>query len=122
MRRCLSHGLAIFLALLTTALVAPDALAAQSVLADKLAAEAPKANPKVLALAARAAECARKQGAAAMARIGAQGCLVNRSKSGIPDGMIEAGDQVWRGVDQGSVEVENHRPVCHASPANLVCW
>ncbi|MBK7904771.1 MAG: murein L,D-transpeptidase catalytic domain family protein [Proteobacteria bacterium] len=54
--------LAAFLALLTTALAAPVAIAAQSVLADKLAAEAPKANPKVLALAARAAECARKQG------------------------------------------------------------
>jgi hypothetical protein len=62
MRRCLTHGLATFLVLLTTVLVAPDALAAPSVLADKLAAEAPRANPKVLALAARAAECARKQG------------------------------------------------------------
>ena len=33
-----------------------------AVLADTLAAAAPAANPKVLALAARAAECARKQG------------------------------------------------------------
>ena len=107
MRRCLSQGPATFLVLLLTALAAPGADAAPSVLANKLAAEAPRANPKVLALAARAAECARKQGAAAMARIGAQGCLVNRSKSGIPDGMIEAGDQVWRGVDQRSIEVEN---------------
>ncbi len=39
-----------------------DARAAQPVLADTLAAAAPAANPKVLALAARAAECARKQG------------------------------------------------------------
>ena len=36
--------------------------AANPVLADRLAAAAPAANPKVLALAARAAECARKQG------------------------------------------------------------
>jgi hypothetical protein len=36
--------------------------AANPVLADTLAAAAPAANPKVLALAARAAECARKQG------------------------------------------------------------
>ena len=54
MRRRLSHSLATFLALLTTALAAPGAHAAQPVLADRLAAEAPRANPKVLALAARA--------------------------------------------------------------------
>jgi hypothetical protein len=35
---------------------------ASPVLADKLVAAAPAANPKVLTLAARAAECARKQG------------------------------------------------------------
>ncbi len=62
MRRCLSHGLAAVLVLLTTALVTPGVRAAQPILADRLAAEAPAANPKVLALAARAAECARKQG------------------------------------------------------------
>ena len=50
MRRCLSHGLATFLVLLSTALAAPGAFAAPSVLADKLVAEAPRANPKVLAL------------------------------------------------------------------------
>ncbi|MDH4166918.1 MAG: murein L,D-transpeptidase catalytic domain family protein [Gammaproteobacteria bacterium] len=61
MRRRLSHGLAAVLVLLATALAAPAALAGQ-VLADRLAAEAPSANPRVLALAARAAECARKQG------------------------------------------------------------
>jgi hypothetical protein len=38
------------------------AAAASPVLADKLVAAAPAANPKVLTLAARAAECARKQG------------------------------------------------------------
>jgi hypothetical protein len=38
------------------------ARAAQPVLADTLVAAAPAANPKVLVLAARAAECARKQG------------------------------------------------------------
>jgi hypothetical protein len=37
-------------------------VAANPVLADRLAAAAPAADPKVLALAARAAECARKQG------------------------------------------------------------
>lgn len=62
MRRCPTRGLAALLVLLTTALVTPGVRAAQPVLADRLAAEAPTANPKVLALAARAAECARKQG------------------------------------------------------------
>ncbi|MGB7738079.1 MAG: murein L,D-transpeptidase catalytic domain family protein, partial [Steroidobacteraceae bacterium] len=54
--------MAAFLMLLTTALATPGVRAAQPVLADRLAAVAPSANPKVLALAARAAECARKQG------------------------------------------------------------
>ena len=41
---------------------ASSATAASPVLADTLVAAAPAANPKVLTLAARAAECARKQG------------------------------------------------------------
>jgi hypothetical protein len=43
-------------------LAGASARAGQPVLADTLVAAAPAANPKVLALAARAAECARKQG------------------------------------------------------------
>ena len=62
MRRCLSRGLAALLTLLTTAVFVSGAAAAQPILADRLVAEAPSANPKVLVLAARAAECARKQG------------------------------------------------------------
>jgi hypothetical protein len=59
------HGLlpvwAACLISLSTLAGAP-ARAGQPVLADTLVAAAPSANPKVLALAARAAECARKQG------------------------------------------------------------
>ena len=62
MRRRLSHGLASVLVLLATALTGASVCAAPAGLADRLAAEAPAANPQVLALAARAAECARKQG------------------------------------------------------------
>lgn len=62
MRRCLSRGLATSVVLLTTALVAQGVGAASPNLADTLAAEAPAANPKVLALAAGAVACARKQG------------------------------------------------------------
>jgi hypothetical protein len=62
MRRCLSYGLAALLTLLPTAVFASGTAAEQPILAHTLAAEAPSANPKVLALAARAAECARKQG------------------------------------------------------------
>jgi hypothetical protein len=62
MRRCLARGLAATLVLFTTVLAAPGVAAARPILADRLAAEAPSANPKVLVLAARAAECARKQG------------------------------------------------------------
>lgn len=46
--------------LASAAAVAPAV--ASPVLADRLVAAAPAADPKVLALAARAAECARKQG------------------------------------------------------------
>jgi hypothetical protein len=62
MRRCLARGLAATLVLFTTVLAAPGVFATPTVLADRLAAEAPSANPKVLVLATRAAECARKQG------------------------------------------------------------
>ena len=47
---------------LTTDAVEPDA-------ATRLAAAAPRANPKVLALAVQAADCARRQGQSAVARL-----------------------------------------------------
>ena len=47
---------------LTTNAVEPDA-------ATRLAAAAPRANPKVLALAVQAADCARRQGQSAVARL-----------------------------------------------------
>ena len=46
MRRCLSHGLAAVLVLLTTVLATPGVRAAQPILADKLAAEAPPPTQK----------------------------------------------------------------------------
>lgn len=51
-------GVALLAAPVRPALAAPPVVP----LADRLAAAAPKANPQVLALAARAAECARRQG------------------------------------------------------------
>ena len=59
-----NHPLPVWAAflILLSMLAGTPVRAAQPVLAETLAAAAPAANPKVLALAARAAECARKQG------------------------------------------------------------
>jgi hypothetical protein len=62
MRRCLSHGLVGLSMLLMTAMATARPDLSPPTLADRLVAEAPTADPKVLILAARAAECARKQG------------------------------------------------------------
>jgi len=59
MRRSLRTGLAAFFVL---AFGATSPVHAAGTLSETLSAAAPAANPKVLELAARAAECARKQG------------------------------------------------------------
>jgi hypothetical protein len=62
MRPTLRHGPASSLLALILACVAGPLLAAPDGLAGRLAAAAPAANPAVLELAARATECARRQG------------------------------------------------------------
>ena len=86
--------------------------------------EAPVIGLDVIVLwqAARCGEAAGEQRAGAVAHedphlVHRDGPPADRFKH-----MIGGAHQVGRGVDEGSVEVENHGAIWHANSANLVCW